>query len=162
MVMVCMTVAGFPQSSVYVHVRIIVSGSPLGPVSVPVTVPPGLQLSVYAKSTIGGTWLIQLTEISIGGSVKTGAVLSTVLVMSCVTEMLLLQASVTVNVLVVVSVHPTRTVTSPAKATTGKLQLSAASITTDTSGAGTGVLHSATIIGEGLDAVGKTSSSTNI
>jgi hypothetical protein len=89
-----------------------------------------------------------------GGLVNTGGVVSTVLVISWVTVILLLQASVTENDLVVVSVHPTKSVTSPANATTGTLQLSAASVTNEISGAGTGILQPEITIEGGLDAVG--------
>ena len=68
--------------------------------------------------------------------------------------MLLLHASVTLYVLVVVSVQPTSTATSDTKATVGVPQLSASPVTTVISGAGTAALHPARLIAAGLDAVG--------
>ncbi len=131
----------------------IVKGVPLGGVSVPVIVPPGLQLSVYVRSDIGGTCAIQATVTS-AGAARTGGVVSTVLVIICVTLILLLQSSVMLNVLVVVSIHPTKDEASLTKATVGTPQLSSASITTAISGTGIAVLHPATLIGAGFEAVG--------
>jgi hypothetical protein len=67
---------------------------------------------------------------------------------------LLLQSSVTLNILVVVSIHPTKDEASLTKATVGTPQLSSASITTAISGVGNVVLQPATLIGAGFEAVG--------
>ena len=71
------------------------------------------------------------------------------------TLMELPHASVTLYVLMVVSVHPTRPgVPSLTKATVGVPQLSASPVTTAMSGAGNVPLQPANITGAGLDAVG--------
>src|SRR4030095_719683 len=81
-VIVTVTEAELPQSSVAFQVHITVIGSPLGPSTVPIAVPPGLQLSVYSNSGIGGISPTQFTVISSGTEGNSGGVISTVLVMS--------------------------------------------------------------------------------
>ena len=94
------------------------------------------------------------STIKSGTVLKTGGVVSTVLVIICVTFILLSQSSVILNVLVVVSVHPTKDETSLTKATVGIPQLSSASVTTEISGVGIAVLQPATLIGDGFEPVG--------
>ena len=101
-IIVCETVAVLPQASVYVHVLVIVSGQ-LFPsdTSVPVTVPAPSQLSVQPRSTIAGTSPTHSTVTSAGNPVITGAVLSSTVIV-CVAVATLPQASVYVQVLVIV------------------------------------------------------------
>jgi hypothetical protein len=74
-VMVCDTEALFPQSSVKLHVRVIVPGhDPITGESVPATEPLGIQSSVKDKLIIGGTSAVHATVISAGGGVNTGPV----------------------------------------------------------------------------------------
>ena len=77
--------------------------------------------------------------------------------MVCVTKICPPHKSVTLYVLVIVSGHVKPSDTSPTKETTGTPWLSASSVTTNTSAIGTSPIHS-TLIGRGLDAVGKNGS----
>ena len=73
-VIVCVTIALFPQASVYVHVRVIVPphAPPVRAPSAPVTVPAPSQLSVQPRSIIAGTSAIHSTVKAAGGAENTG------------------------------------------------------------------------------------------
>src|SRR5687768_762182 len=101
--MVCVTEDVLPHESVNVQVLVMIAGQvPDGGVSVPVTDPGVLQLSVYARAVIAGTSPIHCTVIGGGGAANTGAIVS-VIVMICVTEEVLPQESVKVHVLVMIA-----------------------------------------------------------
>ncbi len=71
-VILCVSVAVFPQASVYVQLRVMISGQ-LAPsvISVPLTVPLPSQLSVQFNDTIGGTFPTH-TVTSTGDASNTG------------------------------------------------------------------------------------------
>ena len=78
----CVAVAVFPHASVKVQVLVMMAGHvPDGGLSVPVTVPGVSQLSVYPSDVIAGISPTHCTEISAGGEVNTGAVVSLLNVM---------------------------------------------------------------------------------
>ena len=81
----------------------IVAGQvPEGGLSVPVTDPGASQLSVYASEVMAGTSPIHCTATGAGGVANTGAMVSDI-VISCVTVVVLLHASVNVQVRVMVA-----------------------------------------------------------
>lgn len=80
-IIVCVTVAALPQISVTVHVRITVAGHvPISGVSEPTTDPGAEQLSVYPNDIIGGISPTQSTVRFPGGAVKTGGVVSSIVI----------------------------------------------------------------------------------
>src|SRR4026207_2198724 len=148
LVIVCTQVALLPQPSVALYVLNVVSVQPdvlvLSLTKVIVIGP--VQLSVAVTSVMSGAGTGPL-HIMVGapGQVIVGGVTSTVLVIVCTQVALLPQPSVALYVLNVVSVQPDVLVLSLTKVIViGPVQLSVA-VTSVTSGAGTGPLH--TIVG---------------
>ena len=101
----CVTVDVFPQESVNVHVLVMIAGHvPDGELSVPITDPGALQLSVYVREIIAGMSPTHCTVIGTGGAANTGAIVS-VTVINWVTVDVFPQESVNVHVLVMIAGH---------------------------------------------------------
>src|SRR5512133_3558231 len=101
--MVCVADAGLPHLSVYIQVRVMVSGQLLpSDLSLPVTEPLPSQLSVPPRSVIAGTSPMHSTVAASGACANTGALVS-LTVMVCVADAGLPHLSVYIQVRVMVS-----------------------------------------------------------
>jgi hypothetical protein len=123
------------------------------------TVGAAVQLSASSVTTvISGAGTSAAHSTLIGAGLLAVGLVTSLIVIVWVTLIELPQSSVTLYVLVIVSGHVRPSETSETHATTGAaVQLSASSVTTVISGAGTSVAHS-TLIGAGLLAVGSVTS----